>query len=178
MTPTVQFIQQLQALKEGERSRLRQLAGQPLDESLPGFDLFTGLWWPLRQLNQKAPRRETSWLVAKLYGAFPIPYVPSEGTTQALACVLGRCEPSDHDRDGKRRYRQRFDALLQSPLSNLEPHLRWALSVVADAIAAKKCSGLDWAQLLDELSAWHNGEEASHVRTCEKWASQYLDAAK
>ncbi len=60
-----------EALKEGERSKLRGLAGQPLDHTLPGFDLFTGIWWPLRKKNKAAPRRETSWLLAKLFGAFP-----------------------------------------------------------------------------------------------------------
>ena len=70
MTPTDRFIERLENLKEGEQSRLRTLAGRSLDERLDGFDLFTGLGWPLRQTSPVAPRRETSWLVAKLFGAF------------------------------------------------------------------------------------------------------------
>src|SRR5262249_26684176 len=134
MTPTEEFIAKLEALKEGERSRLRQLAGKPLDETLAGFDLFTGLWWPLRQRSPRAPRRETGWLVAKLYGGFPVPHVCPEqlGPRPTLAWLLGQLEPSDEH--GMPRFRRRFDALLCSSLSSLEPHLRWALSVIADAV--------------------------------------------
>jgi len=197
MTQTVKFIQRLEALKEGERSSLRRLGGQQLDGSVPGFDLFTGLWWPLRKRNQAAPRRETSWLVAKLYCARPMPYVGQKCTPAApgeacscarcpapvrqkcasLPAVLGRCEPRNDF--GRKRYRQRFDALLQSPLAALEPHLRWALSVVADAVTAGRVSGPDWAQLLDDVSSWDRGEEyrrRGDVR--EKWACQYLEASK
>jgi len=175
MAPTEQFIQRLKALKEGERSRLRELAGQPLDESVPGFDLFTGLWWPLRQDSPAAPRRETSWLVAKLYGAAPVPHVRDESAF--LPVVLGRCEPRDDF--GRKRYRQRFDALLQAPLAALEPHLRWALCVVADAVEARRASGADWARLLHDLSTWDRGEghrRGKDVR--EEWACQYLEAAR
>lgn len=126
------FIQRLEDLKEGERSRLRRLAGQPLDATLSGFDLFTGLWWPLREKNKFAPRRETSWLVAKVYGAFPIAHLRSgdKAARPTLARVLGRCEP--HDDYGRPRFRTRFDGLLCSHLSALEPHLRWALSLAPE----------------------------------------------
>ncbi len=173
MSATEEFIQHLEKLKDGERSRLRRLAGRPLDDSLPGFDLFTGLWWPLREKSPAAPRRETSWLVAKLWGAFPIPHL-----REAAAClpaVLGRCEPRDeHER---RRSRNRFDALLQSPQSALEPHLRWALAVAAEAVAAGRARGVDWADLLDDLSTWNRSvghEPKRDVR--ETWAEQYLNA--
>ena len=177
MTQTEKFIRKLEELQEGERSRLRRLAGQPLNQTVPGFDLFTGLWWPLREESQTAPRRETSWLVAKLYGAFPIPHIRQDGMASALARVLGKCEPRDEH--GRPRFRDRFDALLCSPLSALEPHLRWALSVVADAVEKGKSPGLNWAQLLDDLSIWDRGEE--HRRRTdirEEWACQYLTAAK
>jgi hypothetical protein len=73
----------------------------------------------------------------------------------------------------------RFDTLLQSPLASLEPHLRWALSVVADAVTARRVSGPDWAQLLDDVSSWDRGEEHRGGRDVrEKWACQYLEAAK
>jgi len=179
MTQTDQFIRRLDALKEGERSRLRTLAGKSLDETLQGFDLFSGLWWPLRQQNQAAPRRETSWLVVKLFGAFPVRHVrsdrPEAGPT--LARILGWCEP--HDEHARPRFRGRFDALLCSPLSALEPHLRWALPVVADAVTARRATGLDWVQLLDDLSIWDRGEEHRRgIDVRQDWARQYLEAAK
>lgn len=173
MSQTAAFIRQLENLKEGERSRLRRLAGQPLDRTLHGFDLFTGLWWPLRYESQAAPRRETSWLVAKLYGAFPIPHAQG----QTLASLLGRLEPrEEHD---QQRFRCRFDALLCSPLPVLEPHLRWALALLADAAVRGTFPGIDWVRLLDDLSIWDRGE--AHRRDCDIrdiWAEDYLTAVE
>ena len=182
MSQTDAFIKRLEDLKDGERSRLRRLAGQPLDHTLPGFDLFTGLWWPLRQASPVAPRRETSWLVAKLYGAFPIPHLPPDNVIDrpTLARLLGCCEPRD-ERKGP-RFRRRFDTLLCSPLSALEPHLRWGLDEIDKAIAgrvlwAKGVTGIDWAQLLDDLSIWDRGEEYRNKRDINDiWAEQYLNA--
>ncbi|MFZ5983642.1 MAG: type I-E CRISPR-associated protein Cse2/CasB [Acidobacteriota bacterium] len=174
MSATAEYIERLEALKEGERSRLRRLAGMPLDETLAGFDLFTGLWWPLRDRSRAAPRRETSWLVAKLYGMSPIPHLPSDPARQTeLAAILGRCEPKDER--GRARYRGKFDALLCSSLSGIEPHLRWALSVAASAVRTAKPQGLDWVRLLDDLSIWDRGEEHSRkLDIRDIWAELYL----
>lgn len=173
MSQTAEFIRRLEDVKEGQRSLLRRLAGCPLDETLPGFDLFTGLWWPLRQNSPVAPRRETSWLAAKLYGAFPIPNVQG----QTLASVLGSLEPrDDKPRHGRPHFR-RFDALLCSSLAGIEPHLRWAMNLVANAVVAKRASGLDWAQLLDDLSIWDRADDHRRNRDVRDiWAEQYLNS--
>lgn len=174
MTQTEQFIRRLEALKEGERSQLRRLAGQPLDKTLPGFDLFTGLWWPLRQKSPTAPRRETSWLVAKLFGSFPINHLVAGHAS--LPAILGSCEPREVF--GQKRYRRRFDALLQAPLAGLELHLRWALSVVGQAANAGQARGIDWAQLLNDLSIWDRSEEHRRQRDVRDiWAEEYLKVA-
>ena len=78
MTATESYIAVLTSLKAGDLGLLRKHAGQGLDETVDGFDLFAGLWWPLRQRNQRAPRREVAWLVAKLYAFCPIPESPGE----------------------------------------------------------------------------------------------------
>ncbi|MBI4289610.1 MAG: type I-E CRISPR-associated protein Cse2/CasB [Chloroflexi bacterium] len=175
MSQAAAFIHQLQSLNEGERSRLRRLAGQPPDKSLAGFDLFTGVWWPLRQRNQAAPRRETSWLIAQLFGAFPIPVVT--GDSGYLPSVLGANEPTVEQ--DQKRYRGRFDALLQAALPGLEPHLHWALHVVAATVERKRCPGLDWAQLLDDLSIWDRADEHRLKRDVRDiWAEEYLKAVK
>lgn len=181
MSQTAEYIKRLSGLQEGERSRLRRLAGRPLDDTLQGFDLFTGLWWPLRAKSQRAPRREQAWLVAKLFGAFRVPHIRTDsGAGPTLPEVLGRCEPRDED--SRKRYRTRFDALLCSPLSSLEPHLRWAMSEVARAVAgraphARDVEGIDWAQLLDDLSIWDRGEEHRRGRDIrDLWAETYLNA--
>lgn len=204
MSQTIAYIKRLEALDAGERSRLRSLAGRRLDVRLDGFDLFTGLWWLLRATNERAPRRDTSWLVAKLFGAFgtAVPHVVPEGqpTGPALPAVLGLCEPR-HEHNGP-RFRTRFDALLCSPLPALEPHLRWALVEIARAVAdrvphAKGVQGIDWAVLLDDLSLWDRGYNPNdthqksrinahmHVAGCgeehaspqDLWACAYLRAA-
>ncbi|MFZ1933690.1 MAG: type I-E CRISPR-associated protein Cse2/CasB [Thermoguttaceae bacterium] len=180
MNQTAAFIERLgndRLFGAGERAMLRALAGRGLDESLPGFDLFTGLWWPLRKESQAAPRREVAWLIAKVYAAFPLPQV--DGDRHELPVILGRCEPRD-EHDGprlRRRFRRRFDALLCSPLAQLEPHLHWALSVVRSQLVASRAAGLDWVKLTDHLSIWDRGPE-HHVKrdVHDLWAEQYLKA--
>jgi hypothetical protein len=179
MSQTEHFIRRLEALKEGERSRLRRVAGKPLDETLQGFDLFTGLWWPLREKSPKAPERRSAWLVAKLYGAFPVPQVRHEHAQ--LARVLGRRERALRNRDDRERFRQHFDALVQSPLSSLEPHLRWALSVVREAAGRKQEAGIDWIRLLDDLRLWARGPDKQDKDWNRRerdirdiWAEEYL----
>jgi len=153
MTPTEQFIHTLEGLKPGDMGRLRQHAGLPLDESLAGFDLFAGLWWPLRQKNQRAPRREVAWLIAKLYAFHPMPQSPNA----AVAVLLGQINPADTRRQSK------FDELLTRPLNQIETAMQWALAVVAEI-----GKGIDWVRLTDDLSAWER--EATRL----KWARQYL----
>lgn len=150
MKATEEYIEKLTRLQSGELGLLRTHAGQGLDETVGGFDLFTGLWWPLREKNERAPRREVAWLIAKLYAFRPIPQSPGE----TLACQLGRCRPDT----------QRFDRLLTLPLDKIEPALRWAL----DLIDSKNLI-LDWVRLTDDLAIW---ERAS---TRLKWAEQFLN---
>ncbi|HRR82743.1 MAG TPA: type I-E CRISPR-associated protein Cse2/CasB [Planctomycetota bacterium] len=174
MSLTDAFIARLEDMKAGDRARLRQLAGQPLDRSVPGFDLFTGLWWPLRQKSPQAPERRTAWLVAKLYGAFPIPNTrASPGSRRAtLPAVLGRAEARQKDRE---RFRQRFDALILAPLSAIEPPLRWALSIARKAVAQGHEPGMDWVDLLDDLHSWDRGHERGRaVDIPDQWAREYL----
>jgi CRISPR type I-E-associated protein CasB/Cse2 len=157
MTPTQRFISTLQGLKKGDLGRLKQLAGLPLDESVDGFDLFAGLWWPLRERNQRAPRREVAWLVAKLFAFCPLPHV--QGAT--LATILGKAGPVDE------RLQEKFDELLALPLSNIEPALQWAVALVA-----QESAGLDWVRLTDALSIWER--ESTRLR----WAEEYMQMTR
>ena len=158
MNATEQFIDALTKLKADNLGLLRTSAGRRLDESVAGFDLFAGLWWPLREKNERAPRREVAWLVAKLFAASPIPH--SVGDTFARQMRL--CQPN---KDSERaRFRQKFDQMLMLRLDEIEPSLRWAL-----ASLATNRPKLDWAQLTDDLSIW----ERESVRL--KWAEQFLE---
>jgi CRISPR type I-E-associated protein CasB/Cse2 len=157
MSATEEFIGKLASLKPGAMGLLRKHAGLPLDESVDGFDLFAGLWWPLREKSQKAPRREVAWLVAKLYAHRPIPHV--DGAT--LAWQLGTLGTAD-DNAAERR-QQKFDELLALPLSRIEPALQWAMSLIAAST-----NKLDWVRLTDQLSQWER--ESTRLR----WANEYL----
>ncbi len=157
MTPTEQYIDVLTNLKTGELGLLRTHAGHGLHRTVDGFDLFTGLWWPLRRKNERAPRRQVAWLIAKLYAFRPIP--PSPGDT--LAFQLRRCQPKDN-RKGN-RFRQKFDEMLTLPLDKIEPALQWAL----DLIDSKDLK-LDWVRLTNDLSIWER--ESTRL----KWAEEFL----
>lgn len=161
MTPTQEYIIRLANLKSGELGLLRMHAGQGLDETVEGFDLFTGLWWPLRQKNERAPRREVAWLIAKLYAFCPIEHSPGE----RLACQLRRCQPNkDPERE---RFAQRFDRMLTLALGKIEPALQWALDVLAS-----RDLKLDWVGLTNELSIW----ERESIRL--GWAKQFINTNK
>lgn len=157
-TPTEEYIDTLTKLKTGDLGLLRTHAGQGLDESVEGFDLFAGLWWPLREQNQRAPRREVAWLIAKLYAFSPIPH--AEGET--LARRLRQCQPGEEK--ARARFRLRFDAMLSLSVGQIEPALQWALGLVAS-----EKSTLDWVQLTDDLSKWD--QDVTRLA----WAEQFLD---
>jgi CRISPR type I-E-associated protein CasB/Cse2 len=161
VTATEEYVAQLAELKPGELGLLRTHAGQGLDESLQGFDLFTGLWWPLRQRNERAPRRQVAWLVAKLYAFRPIQHSPGE----TLPAQLRQCQPRD-DR-ARARFRQKFDEMLTLPLDQIEPALQWAL----DRLDFQDLK-LDWARLTDDLSIWERES------TRRRWAEEFLKPTK
>jgi CRISPR type I-E-associated protein CasB/Cse2 len=178
VTLAEKFVLRLQGLKEGERSRLRRAAGMPLHTTVMGFDLFTGLWWPLRDKSPSAPRRETSWLVAKLFGDCPIPHVrpPDSASRPSLQRVLGHCEP--YENYSRNRFRRRFDLLLLTNLTEIEVHLQWALRVADSAVSRGRFPGIDWAQLIDDLSIWDRGLTRGRRHDIRDiWAEEYLDAA-
>jgi len=158
VTATEQYIDVLAQLKAGELGLLRTHAGQGIDQSVHGFDLFAGLWWPLREKNQRAPRRQVAWLVAKIYAFRPIEHSPGH----PLASQLRRTTP-EKDTDRAKRLRQRFDEMLLLPLDDIEPALQWALDTLASNDLV-----LDWVKLTDDLSIWER--KSTRLR----WAEQFL----
>lgn len=161
MSSTEDYIRKLATLEPGALGLLRSHAGLGLDESVDGFDLFTGLWWPFRAKSGHPPRR-AAWLVAKLYAFRPIEH--SEGET--LASQLGRLRPLENLEGGRPRgkFDERFDRMLSLPLDGIEPALHWAVNLIAS-----KDLKLDWVQLTDDLSRWEH--ESKRV----EWAKEFLD---
>ncbi len=183
MIPKEEFIGLLEGLSESQRQLLRSLALRSLHDSLQGFDLFTGVWWPLRARSPAAPQRETSWIVAKLHAAYPIPHVrPDNGSGPSLGSILGRLEPRDEQE--KRRFRRRFEHVIASPFEHLEPQLRWALAQVAQALkktthTSSPLQGIDWERLLDDLSNWSSTrQQRGKLNVREQWAEDYLKESK
>lgn len=159
MTSTDQYIAVLASLKTGDIGILRTLAGKRLDTSLEGFDLFAGLWWPLRQTNKRAPRREVAWLIAKVFAQCPVPHIPGS----YLAHQLGRFQPNETPE--RERYCRRFDRMLGLSVGQIEPELQWAVNwVVSNNLR------IDWVRLTDDLSIW----DREYTRL--KWAEQFLKA--
>lgn len=158
MSATRQYIDVLTRLKPGDLGLLRTHAGQGLDESVDGFDLFAGLWWPLRAKDEHTPRREVAWLIAKLYAFRRLEHSPGE----AIARQLRLCQPQKEQE--KKRFQQRFDRMLTLPLDQIETALQWALDTIAS-----NGRGIDWVRLTDDLSWWER--EATRM----KWAEQYLE---
>ena len=162
MTPVEEYIYKLQSLKAGAQALLRASAGTDLDESVTAFDLFAGVWWPLRQKTAAAPRRSVSWLVARVHAQYPMRFVPR----LSLPVQLRRCT-ARLDLDARRRLEERLDALLRADLESIEPHLCWALAYLRD----NGINELDWQELTNTLSRW---ELPSFRR---KWADGYLGTA-
>ena len=158
MSATEQYIAKLNSLKPGDLGLLRTHAGRDLDHTVDGFDLFTGLWWPLRQKSPRAPRREVAWLIAKLYAECPLEDIRSAG----LAGQLRKCW-LQLDADNKDRFQKRFDAMLALPVRRIEPALHWALLNTADLPKPV----LDWVALTDDLSFW---DEPTRLN----WAKEFL----
>jgi CRISPR type I-E-associated protein CasB/Cse2 len=152
------YIANLSRLKPGELALLRSHLGQSLGTSVAAFDLFTGVWWPLRQKSQHAPQREIAWLIAKLFAFAPIQHEKG----RHLASQLRLCQPLGTT--APQRFQARFDRLLMTPIEEVESPLVWALKVVASSRMT-----LDWVALTDDLSTW---EERS---TRMQWAKQFLN---
>lgn len=147
---TAEFINRLVSLKEGDLGILRKLRGCNLDEALSGFDLFSGIWWPLRQKNQFSPRREIAWLVSKLYAEFR--FQQEDGMT--LPHIMGKIYARLEEKKRK-MYIPRFDSLLSLEVVQLEQPLSVALGLIRD----HNFNALDWVRLTDDLSKWENMEK-------------------
>ncbi len=157
MSATEDYISILSGLKEGDLGLLRRLGSRGQEDSVDGFDLFAGLWWPLRQRNQRAPRRQIAWLVAKLYAANPLEHVKGA----FFAKQLGITRPFESG--AIQNHKKRFNQILVSPVGHLEAPLQWGLSWLKETRPQ-----VDWVKLTDDLSVWEI------EKTRGDWACLYL----
>lgn len=165
MEATRAYIRTLTELKPGALGLLRSHAGSGLDESVEGFDLFAGLWWPMRQKYPDTPQRKIAWLIAKLFAFCPLEH--SDG--YYFVSQLLRTEP--YEFKARQRYRKKFDELLLAPTENIEPYLQWALK----EISSLKEPRLDWVTLTEDLSIWEKGEYHRYYKDIRLfWTEKYL----
>lgn len=157
MSPTAKFVAKLLNLGEGELTLLREHAFASADESVLAFDVFTGLWWPLREESPRAPRREASWLVLKLYAFRPLAHQQDN----TFAILLRRWMLVDPEKR-KAWAEQMMNAIITSPLEVLEPHLKVALREFP------RSEGIDWITLLDDLSFWESRDRRN------RWLKEFF----
>jgi hypothetical protein len=65
----LKFVRLASALDSGSWAVVEQAAGLPLNQSPAAFDIFTGLYWPLRNRDRTVPSRNAAWLALKLMAA-------------------------------------------------------------------------------------------------------------
>ena len=156
-----EFISNLSTLKSGELSILRTMKNKGLDEGIDGFDLFTGIWWPLREKSKSAPQRETAWLIAKLFACYPI---PQEGGAN-LPLLMSKIS-RNNDALAKQLAKLN-DKIVKCSLRMLEDPLGQALNIIQN-----KYIGMDWVKLTDTLSKWVYQSER------ERWIQDFLTVIK
>jgi len=147
---TEAYINNLTSLKHGDLGKIRSM--QYMDNDIQGFDLFTSIWWTLREKSPRAPKREAAWLIMKLYAAYPIPHL--EGTS---LCARLKEIPVPNPA-GKI-----LDSLINLSLIELEKPLLSLLRL----IYKNSCESLDWVKLTDDISGWDFG----YIRS--GWINEY-----
>jgi CRISPR type I-E-associated protein CasB/Cse2 len=155
------FVDALEHLNPTSLSLLRRSTGQSLAESVPAFDLFTAIFWPLRE-RYRGLSRQACWRVATLYSWHPQPF-----GTDDLGLGLGRLVPFGYrDVDVRERKRQRrwFEALLTSDGAGLDAVLKHAVGRLA-----RHRIPIDWRQLLEDLTVWRSSRHVTQI----KWATSY-----
>jgi len=157
MTVSQRYIAKLEALGPGDRGLLRSCADAPLNQDVIGFDLFTALWWALRNETPRVPAREPSWLVAKLFPWNPI--IAGRGSVATGLARLAPRRPEDY-----RRQRARFESLLSATGRSLEPPLREAIRRLHN-----EGVGIDWVSLLDDLTGWDKPGKWPQRKWAEEW---------
>ncbi len=141
------FVLAAAALSHGDWAVLASAAGREMHESPPAFDLFSGLWWPLRRApGVTPPAREVAWLVLKLMATAP----PSHRHQAAGAAFLPisklpKRQPPGR-RDGRKEDSRYPVAFPRGP--RLETSLR---QIIHENLRDRKPEPVDWAGLCDRL---------------------------
>ena len=173
MNPDRVFINSLFQLKSSDRFIFRNLAQQGIGSNVKAFDIFTKIWWPLRKKFSTMSNKETCWLIAKLFCAFPIPLPHDEKERDcSLPTLLGEIE-TDLNEMNVNRHTSKFKSLLVSPFENIESNLRWALTIIKKRYDSNNIPGFSWDLLMSDLSSWKSPASSNHRNNLAK---NYLNA--
>lgn len=153
----VERIVSAPGLKGGHLARLRALAMKKLSADVSAYDLFTGLYWPIRGRSPRAPRRNDAWNLAKLYAKFP--WVPSADNVHTLPEHLSRLCLTLPTASLARRFDRLFvirgkdfELALQQLLALTRKPLQ--ASAVTHPLLPGKFPPLNWSRLLHEMRDW------------------------
>ena len=143
------FISQLFVLSAGDKTRLRAMLGRNPCWDVQAGDLFTGIFWPLRQKKLGRLERESCWIVATLFAFNELP--GGERAGMDIGAVTGHVKSwgfrNDHE---KKRAERRFKNLLQMDRAQLALPL-----AVLIRILRKRNVPVDWTRLLTDLTEWN-----------------------
>jgi hypothetical protein len=149
------FVTSLRRLDRSKLLTLRQAAGKPLGAGLASFDIFNGLWRPLRRKRRVG--RGPCWLVATLF-----PWNSKSGGAGSLGAAMRAFAARRANFDQAKR---RFSLLLAS--SGPTADLRLLETV---RLLAEEDLPLDWVRLLRDLSEWY----APGRPVQRTWANDFL----
>jgi len=134
---TRRFIAATKRLDAGAWIALAAAAGRSMEEHPAAFDIFTGLYWPLRSGQDRLPSRGAAWMILK------------------LMATAGRGRPRLGDRDGSFRPWEKLEPAA-SPAKQkrypratpaglrLETELR---EIIRKAVASNPSTRIDWSGL-------------------------------
>ncbi|MDA1129539.1 MAG: type I-E CRISPR-associated protein Cse1/CasA [Chloroflexi bacterium] len=141
------FVKQAtRVLNHGDWSVLSEAAYKSMQESPAGFDVLTGLLWPLRSTTRGLPSRNVAWLVLKLMSSVPsgARTLLSDATFSPLRDLPKR-EAGQKTKGGSAPFR--YPVSLPAG-HRLESELRRA---IASNNKSRSPRPIDWANLCHDL---------------------------
>jgi len=153
-----QFVDRLGELSESDLKTLRNAAGGRRGDDVRVYDIFTGLFRPLRRKHIMV--RWAYYLVATLY-----PWHPGNGPPANLGAAMRRLRPPSREKDARDRADRRFRRLLDSKGRDLGVRLLECVRMLR-----REGIPVDWPRLIEDLSQWYRGNH----KTQYSWAEEYF----
>jgi hypothetical protein len=105
----VAFVRAATALDDASWAMIAAAADQPMGTSVAAFDVFTSIYWPLRNRISAMPSRQAAWLTLKLMATVP-------STRHSIAMVRQTFHPWKELPRHQRSYRRHNGTIGAYPL--------------------------------------------------------------